>query len=38
MWGVSFTAPGLSDVIYTEAPNSVVARAIAETVFLEWEF
>jgi hypothetical protein len=32
MWAVSFTSPGLNDVVYTAAPDSVVARALAEAI------
>lgn len=34
MWAVSFSSPQLTDIFYTEAPSSVVARALCEAMLI----
>lgn len=34
MWAVSFSSSQLSDVFYTEAPTSIVARALCEAILI----
>jgi len=34
MWCVSFSSSALTDTFYTEAPSSVVARALCEAMLI----